>query len=402
LPISCFSLFLHGWSEQLHAPVSVLQLGMLVVGLGTALLSPLAGIIIDHSPARRLFACGLVCTALLYLGISAITQVWQFLALFAVVLPCAMLLSGTLIANALISRWFSRRLGLALAANLVGPGVVGIIMPPIVAVLIPALGWRHMWQLGSALVGLIVLPLVLLLLRERPTEREGFSYVGGFGAVAAPVHPAAAAHTTSPRMTQILSSRTFWLLILVYVPMLALYLGCVANVAPVAAVRGYQRETAGFLLSLASLSHVVTLLLIGMLSDRFGNRVPMAGLAFATAAGGAIFAFGRGPEVLAVAMLAVGCGASFWTVLGSVIAQEYGMPAVGRGFGLASFFIPVASIAPFAIARAQEVTGSFAPALATLSVLCALGGAIWIACFREPRSNTARLQNRVDVAIGSG
>jgi MFS family permease len=146
----------------------------------------------------------------------------------------------------------------------------------------------------------------------------------------------------------------------------------------------------------------VTLLLVGMLSDRFGNRLPMAALAFATAAGGMLFAIGRGPEVLSVAMLAVGCGASFWTVLASAIAREYGVAAVGRGFGFASAFIPIASIAPFAIARLQELSGSFTPAFIALSVLCALGGAIWTLFFREPPFDAGEARDRADAGIAAG
>jgi MFS family permease len=379
LPINCFSLFLRGWAAQLHAPVSVLQLGMLVMGIGTALLSPLAGVIIDRWPARWLFAGGLVCNTLFYFAISGVTQVWQFLTLFALVLPMALLLSGALIANTLIARWFVRRLGLALSANMVGPGVIGILLPPIVATLIPVLGWSRLWQIGGAAMGLIILPVIVLLLREWPTEREGLHYVGGYKAPAlvAPAVPTALPGS-GPQWRQILSRRMFWLLVLVYVPMLALYLGCMANTAPVVAALGLKREFAGVLLSIASLSHVVSLLLVGMLSDRFGNRLPMAGLAFATAAGGVLFAIGQRPEVLSAAMLLVGCGASFWSILASAIAREFGVATVGRAFGLASFFIPVASIAPFAIARLQESTGSFTPAFAALSVLCAMGGAIWM------------------------
>src|SRR5215475_10760404 len=64
LPINAFSLFLHDWSAELHAPISTLQLGLGACGLGCALLSPFVGVLADRYPGRWLFGAGLVGIAL--------------------------------------------------------------------------------------------------------------------------------------------------------------------------------------------------------------------------------------------------------------------------------------------------------------------------------------------------
>lgn len=335
LPINAFSLFLQDWSAQLRAPISTLQIGIGACGLGCALLSPFVGVLADKYPARLLFAIGLAGTALLCFGISLMNEIWQYLVLYALLLPVAILLSTALIANAVVSRWFVRRLGLALSITAFGLSMAGVVMPPIVAATMPDLGWRGIWRTGGIINAVIILPLVIAVLRDCPTERDGLDYLSG---KAAAVASHAAGVSGDLRLRDIFARRNFWLLIIVYLPMLAVYGGCGQNVAPIATSRGLSQHTAGVLLSLLNLSQLGATLIVGLLSDRFGNRLPLAGLAFAT-------------------------------------ALEFGAGAVGRVFGLVTFFLPATVLAPFAVAKAQEMTGSYTPALLVIAVLTVMGGA---------------------------
>ena len=382
LPINAFSLFLSGWSAELHAPVSTLQLGLGSCGLGCALFSPLVGILADKYPGRWLFAVGLAGMALFCLGISFVTKIWEYLVLYAVVGPVSILLSTSLLANAVVSRWFVRRLGLALSLTAVGLGMAGIVMPPIVAATMPTLGWRGIWRIGGIIIGVIILPLVIAVLRDRPTERDGVYYIT----------PSSSAvshhHSHGPgglRWRDILARRNFWLLVIVYVPMLALYGGCGQNVAPIATSRGLSQQTAGVLLSLLSLSQLAATLVVGLLSDRFGNRLPLAGLAFGTAIGGVLVAFGNGAATLGLGIILAGFGGAFWPLIAAAAAVEFGASSVGRVFGLVTFFLPLTVLAPFAVAKTQETTGSYTPALLVITALTVAGGAACALLMRERR-----------------
>jgi MFS family permease len=169
-----------------------------------------------------------------------------------------------------------------------------------------------------------------------------------------------------------------------------------------AAQHGLDRETASLLLSLLSASHVVSILLAGALSDRLGERLPLAGLAFGTAAGALLFAFGQGPAMLALSVILVGFGSSFWPLMAGAIAREFGPHAVGRVFGLATFFLPLASLAPFGLAKTQELTGGYAPALVALSLLGAATGAACLLLMRERPARPAEPLAAGGVAIGEG
>jgi MFS family permease len=383
LPINAFSLFLAGWGADLHVPVSTLQLGIGGCGLGCALVSPLIGLIADKYPGRWLISIGLALMAVFCVGISAVTAVWQYIALYAVLLPVALTLSTSLLANSMVSRWFVRRLGLALSVTAVGLGMAGVVMPPIIAATMPDLGWRGIWRTGGIIIAVLILPLAIAVLRERPSAKDGSYYLTAEGASAVPAHGHGG--TSTLRWRDIFKRGNFWLLIVVYVPMLALYGGAGQNIAPIATSRGLSPQTAGVLLSLLSVSQLAATLLAGMMSDRFGNRLALSGFAFATAIGGVFVALGGGAVSLGAGIILAGFGGSFWPLIAASAATEFGVGAVGRVFGLVMFFLPLAITAPFAVAKSKESTGSYAAALLVMAAIAVVGGLACLLLMRERR-----------------
>lgn len=387
LTYNTFSLFLPGWSTELQTPVSRLQLPVAAMSLVAALLAPMVGTLADKYPARRLFGFGLAGMAIFYLAISQATAAWQLLTLYAFLAPLALCLATAITANALISRWFVRRLGLALGLSAFGIGVAGVILPPVIAALLPKFGWRLIWQGGAAVIALLVLPLVVSFARNRPGSDEGRYYLSSDGQAPRPHgHGAGGAGQLSWRV--VASRRNFWLLVAIYIPMLALYGGCSQNLAPYAVHHGFSQQSAGALLSVLSFSHVVATLVFGLLSDRFGNRLPFVGLAVIMVSGAVILAFGAALPVLALGCALVGLGGGLFTLLAAAIAAEFGAEGVGRAFGLCMLFIPITSLAPYIVAKTQESTGSYAPSLLGLAVPVVIAGGLSL-LLRERRRDRA-------------
>jgi hypothetical protein len=106
--------------------------------------------------------------------------------------------------------------------------------------------------------------------------------------------------------------------------------------------------------------------------------------------GAAILAFGAGLPVLALGCALIGFGGGLFTLLAAAIAVEFGAEGVGRAFGLCMFFIPLNALAPFIIARTQENTGSYVPALLGLATLVLIAGALSL-LLRERRGDERSL-----------
>jgi MFS family permease len=278
LGVSSFSLFLHDWSTDLKVPISTLQLAVTPGATMSAVSGAVIGGLADRYPARWLIGGGLLAMAVFDLCLSLVNNTWQFLALFALVLPILLNLTTLIVANPLVSRWFVKRLGLALGLTALGVGLAGVVVSKLVAEALPLVGWRGVWRISAGVLAFGVAPLVFLVVRERPTEREGLSYVSGDGGAHGGHH-----HAKLPQRA-IVGRKNFWFIAAMYLPIFSAFQGIAYNLAPIAASHGVDAKTAGTLLVILSLTQMAATPLLGMLSDRFGNRLPFLGLAIVTAA----------------------------------------------------------------------------------------------------------------------
>lgn len=373
LTTNSFSLFLRDWSSQLHAPISRLQLGILAMVLVAGVLSPIVGSLADRYSARKLFAFGLLGMAAFYWAISAARASWQIIALYGVQAPFPLSLSTAITANTVISRWFVRRLGLALGLSSFGVGMAGVVLPPLITAIMPTVGWRMIWRVGGLILALLVMPLVVVVLRQRPTEREGLHYLVSDDNSSS--HHGRVSNGEQLSRREILSRRNFWLVIAAYLPMMTLFGAVGQNLAPYAATHGLSQQSAGALISVFSFANLVAMLAMGPISDRFGNRLPFAGLAAITAAGAVVLVFGTGIYWISVGCVLTGLAGGLYTLLAASLAAEFGSSAFGRAYGLSLMFIPCAPLGPFVVAKLQEATGSYAPGLLGIAVLVIIGGA---------------------------
>jgi len=397
LTYNALSLFLRGWSVDLHTPISRLTLGVAIMGTMCAVISPLVGALADKYPARRLFVCGLLGMALFYVGVGSMTAAWQLLVLYGVLAAPSLVLCTAIVANALISRWFVRRRGLAFGLSAFGIGLAGVMLPQIINPLLPTVGWRMIWWGGAVFIAAVVVPLVLIVVRNRPTEEEGRYYLAGEGAPSGHHgHAAGAANQLGWR--EVLARKNFWLLVGIFLPIMALNGACLQNIAPYAASHGLSQQSGAALLSLLSLMHVVATLFLGLLSDRFGNRLPFIGLAVLMVMGAALLAVGSDLPVIVVGCVLVGMGGGVFTLLAAAIATEFGAEGVGRAFGLCMFFIPVVTLAPYAIAKTQESTGSYAPAFIGMAILAAISGVLAMLLRERRGAPPARVEPQPDVS----
>ncbi|HJQ16646.1 MAG TPA: MFS transporter [Allosphingosinicella sp.] len=369
LALNSMSLFLQDWSRDLHAPISALLLATLPFAIAISFSSPFIGMFADKCPARLLIAVGLIGIVIFCLLMSFTNATWQIWVLYGTFFPISLGLCGLATVNAVVSRWFVRRIGVALGITALGSALGGVILPPIIAEVMPAIGWRSVWRGAAFVIAVVVLPLVLWIVRDRPAERDGLHYIGGA------THAHGAQSAEDLRSTDILKRRNFWLLVLCYTPVLGLNGAVQQNIAPIAGSHGFDQSTAGMLLAVFSVSQMFAILLLGLASDRFGNRLPLASLSVTIMAGAAFLAFGDSLPSLVAGSALVGFTGGIWTLMPAAVAAEFGAGGVGRAFGMLMFFLPISALASALLAKVQESTGSYAPALMGLGAICLMGGA---------------------------
>jgi MFS family permease len=376
LTINCFSLFLPQWTREFGVPVSELTLAVTFFSFGTAALAYLIGVCADRYPARWLFGGGLGAIAVAHLLIARSEAAWQILAIYMVLLPFAIGFSTAVPSQSLVSRWFVRRAGLAMGITSMGLSVAGALFPPIVVFLLPIVGWRAIWTAAAGIILLIVLPLVLLTVRDRPHDEDPRSEVRPRGG---------AASKDSLGFAGIVRRRNFWVVIIAFLSASLISSTITFTVTPIILSHGGTAAGAGIFLSVLSVTAIGAKLVAGWLCDRMGVRVP---LAIVVSAGG-LCAIALGipkvePLYLAgVAMLA-GTAAGVWTLLAASMLAEFGPASFGRAFGIACATSPIGTLGPPLVARIQEASGSYSTPLSALGALAFVAAGGVLLFYRAP------------------
>lgn len=395
LTYNSLSLFLRRWSQDLHAPISTLLYAVPAMLLVASPLSPVVGQLAGRVPARRLFAIGLVGMGLFCVGISYATRGIHIPILYGLMAAPFLTLCTAIPANTVISRWFVRRLGLALGLSGFGIGLGSLLVPPIIAWLLPMVGWRMVWRGCGLLLILVVMPIVVAVIRDAPREGEGGWYLTsdgeGEGKAQRPHghghgHGHGPAARGGPAWSVVLGRRNFWLLVGIYLIIMGVGSAVVQNIAPIAAAQGYDESTAGLLLQVVGGAHVCATLLLGLFADRFGPALSFIGLAALEALGVAALGFGHGLPVLIAGTAMIGLNSGVFTPVAAAIAREYGTEGFGKGFGAALFFLPLSTPMTVLLARTRENTGSYTPAMASFIVLLGAVVVLTLAMKRRPAS----------------
>lgn len=331
LMVFSFSVFFKPLTVGFHASRAAVSLAFSLFNSIGALLIPGTGLLIDRFGAKRVILVstlifGLILCSALWVG----TGLWQLYLLFS--------LLGIFMASGpapvpygvVISHWFDRHRGLALALAMMGIGVGSIVVPILSQRLITAFGWRMAFAIFGGATLLVPLPIVAALLQNDPAERGLHPDGDETGRV--DLKP----QQELPGLTwhEIWHSSTFWVLICIFSLAGAAVHGVALHMAAIFTDRGITPERAAIATSLVGAAVIVGRLGSGYLLDRlFAPHVAIL-LYGATAVGTAILCTRTvGNAAFVAAFLAgLGMGAEVES-MGYMISRYFGLHSFGAAYG---------------------------------------------------------------------
>lgn len=251
--------------KDLGANRAEVSYGLAIMLLTLGLISPIVGGALHRFRARSVMMAGAAMNVAGYLVLTQISALWQLIATFALLIGPGACMLGMIPASTIVSRWFERDRGKALAITNM-PAFM-LIVPPVAAWLVARGGTVQLyWALAGAFA--LLLP-VLCLLVERPedagqTMRRADSDGPRQGAASAP--PLAA--------RDIWRDARFWLLSLG----IGVMTGCgsvyTTHIIAIVSDRGVPLTEAALPMSAFGAGTLAGALLFGWLIDRFG-AIPM-------------------------------------------------------------------------------------------------------------------------------
>jgi MFS family permease len=323
----------------------IISLLQICVGL----VSPLAGRALDSFPVRYLVSAGALLLALGLFLASLAQTLWHLIAIYALLFPLTLTLSGTLTSQALVTRWFQDKRGMAIGISSMGTNLGGIVFPLLVAAWLASDGWRStMFQL-AVLSLLLIVPLGWLVLGRNPGASHNPGTVAS-GGVPAP------AWTTKA----ILTSSLFWIPVIGILPLNTAFGAVQFNLAAYATDIGLTRDQAGGLIALSSFTMILGKLFFGSLGDRLDHRYLYWMAAGCMSAAMLILQSQPALWLLIAGVLLVGlAGGGILPLLGVVFSARFGVAAFGRVMGLVMLVITFGAVGPMLAGWVYDLTGSY-------------------------------------------
>jgi MFS family permease len=310
-----FSAFMASLQRDFDASRGSVSLVFSLAGFLYFALGCVSGPLADRWGSRRLAVAGMILTGLGLLAAAAAGSLVEVYAAYGLGVGLGIGCSYVPALGA-VQRWFLRRRGFASGLAVSGIGVATLVMPPVAAVLIAALGWRETWLVLGG-IAIVAGGGMALMIENDPRDR-------GLGPDGDPV-PADIQPSNSPgaSVAEAVRSRRF----------IGLYAACLigsfglfipfVHLVPYAQDHGVSPSSAALFLGMIGIGSTAGRFFLGSLADRMGRRRSVLAMFLGMASAQGIWALSSGPWSLTVFALAYGAVYGGWVALLPALVADY-------------------------------------------------------------------------------
>jgi MFS family permease len=255
-----------GWTRAtISAAISI---NLLLYGL----MGPFAAALMDRFGIRRVVVTSLT---VICLGVALTTQMthpWQLILSWGVLVGLGTGTTATVLGATVVNRWFHERRGVVMGVLTAATATGQLIFLPILAQLVQRRGWQAV-PTTVAVVIACVIPLVLLFVRDRPSDLG----LRPYGAPEGSAEPSRSTRSPLVHAFAVLRkgsrSRDFWLLFASFFVCGATTNGLVGtHLVPACMDHGIPEVRAAGLLAMMGVFDLVGTTASGWLSDRRDSR----------------------------------------------------------------------------------------------------------------------------------
>jgi MFS family permease len=371
-----FASFFDALTTEFGAPRGALSLAFSIAGFLYFALGAVSGPLSDRFGPRRVIGLGVLITGFGLIAAGAARSLTQVLVAYGLGIGIGVGFSYVPAVGA-VQRWFVRRRGEASGLAVAGIGLGTILLPPIAAALIPAIGWRASYVAFG--VATLAIGLAATMLIEAAPGARGLGPDGD--------PPLTGPGQAAPGLTvaETLRQPLYW----------ALYLCCASvgfgifvpfvHLVPYAQDHGITRGPAIALFTLLGVGSTVGRFVLGGPADRFGRRRSLALLFLGMAV---MQLWWLGAErfwSLAIYALMFGtCYGGFVALIPALTVDYFGGRSAGGIIGILYTSVALGTLAgPPLAGLAFDLTRSYSVPIAA-GALCALVAAAGLGLTRDP------------------
>jgi sugar phosphate permease len=238
------------------------------------LMAPFAAALLNRFGLRNMAATALTVVVTALLASLAMTQLWQLIALWGVVVGIGTGMTALVLGATVSARWFAARRGLVVGILTASVATGQLVFLPILAAITERTGWRVALALMCVMLAIAAIA-AFLLMRDRPGD-VGLRPFGDTSTDPLPAPPPANPNIFGAALGALRDAartRVFWILFGTFFICGASTNGLIqVHLIPLCADYGIgQVQAAGLLAAMGTFDFVGTIV-SGWLSDRYDNR----------------------------------------------------------------------------------------------------------------------------------
>ncbi len=370
-----------GWSR---AGVS---LGFSISLLISGLIAPLIGRWIDRYGPRRVILIGATLTAASYVLLAFTDSLWQWYV-FSSINAVFRQMMFFMPFQALVTRWFDRKRGVAVGILATGFSMGGFIVVPIMRVVIDTWGWDGSFVFAGIIITAVFVPLSLVLIRDHPAQ-VGANVDGDPTPHDAPTRATGMTGVAGVTVRTALGTPLFWAIAFALMFFFYGMFGWMVHAVPFYESVGISPGWAAALISIAAGGGIFSRLAFGFLADRISS-IELASMVLALFLAGAMLTLlATGGSVVGlvifIALWVVGSGGGPM-IEPLLLTRSFGVRHFASILGVVAVVETVGQVlSPTAAGAIFDATGSYDWALVMFASVI-LGSLVlfWVAA-RLPR-----------------
>jgi len=392
--LGSMGLFLDGFAAEFGWNRAEASSALSIMMMVTAVAMPFGGRLVDRFGIKRVLAPSVAVFGLLLLAVPLISSLWQLILLY-VLMGSLAVGSNSIAYMRLLAGWFDRRRGLAIGIAGSGTGLGFAYVPVITQYAVAAWGWRGGYVCLGLIMLCVTLPMVILVLRERP-EDVGLHVDGD-----PEPHPldrdGGSREEEGDTLWEAMRRKDFWCMALTFVSVAFVLYGVIPHLVPMLQDRGIATETAAWIASLFGLATFGGRILIGWLVDHFEARFVAFVFFFLSALGMALLVADLPIwAVLASAVLLGGSLGAEVDMLAYLTSRYFGLKCFSQIFATIFGMVMVSmGLGPVTFGAVYDSTGSYSMVIAAGVPACLLAMVLIVMLAPRPVKKTSDLRATV-------
>ncbi len=205
----CFPVFVQSLIEEFGWTMTQVSAGAALWAIVYGFSGPVIGLLIGRFGVMKTMLGSAILSSLTLVGYASVQSLWM---LYAMLFAAGFAVAGTTLvpSQTAITNWFNKYRGRAMSLMMLGIGSGGFLLPPLNEWLIRLLGWRQTWLVAFGVTVLVVIPLIAIFVRTRPSEM-------GLLPDGEPADEDSISGMSGLPVKQAVASLTFWLVFATYV-----------------------------------------------------------------------------------------------------------------------------------------------------------------------------------------